>query len=79
MWKQNQILRPPATWFEDLIVWQKAHEFALMAYQFYQAFPRTEVYGLTSQFRRAEELDSKLQEVSKLLTAYGRAIANSVF
>ncbi len=39
--------------FEDLVVWQKAHEFVLAAYRMTQSFPRSEVYGLTSQFRRA--------------------------
>jgi len=36
-----------------LIVWQKAHKFVLCVYQFTGQFPKTEIYGLTSQFRRA--------------------------
>jgi four helix bundle protein len=36
-----------------LIVWQKAHGFVLGVYQATKAFPREELYGLTSQFRRA--------------------------
>ena len=43
----------PAKRFEDLVVWQKAHQFVLAAYRFSQTFPRSEIYGLTSQFRRA--------------------------
>lgn len=39
--------------FEDLILWQKAHAFVLAAYQYSEAFPKGEVFGLTSQFRRA--------------------------
>ena len=39
--------------FEDLIVWQKAHRFVLAVYRMSQAFPRSEIYGLSSQFRRA--------------------------
>jgi four helix bundle protein len=39
--------------FQDLIVWQKAHAFVLMVYKITEAFPKHEVYGLTSQFRRA--------------------------
>ena len=39
--------------FEDLIVWQKAHEFVLKAYEFTSKFPKEELYGLSSQFRRA--------------------------
>src|SRR5262245_11835443 len=39
--------------FQDLIVWQKAHRFVLNVYSHTQKFPREELYGLTSQFRRA--------------------------
>ena len=39
--------------FEDLLVWQKAHQFALAIYNYTKSFPREEIYGLTSQFRRA--------------------------
>ena len=45
--------RSPAKTFEDLIVWQKAHRFVLGAYKYTSTFPREEIYGLTSQFRRA--------------------------
>lgn len=39
--------------FEDLIVWQKAHQLVLAIYKLSQDFPKSEVYGLTSQLRRA--------------------------
>ena len=39
--------------FEGLVVWQKAHQFVLAAYQLTRSFPKEETYGLTSQFRRA--------------------------
>ena len=39
--------------FTDLIVWQKAHEFVLEVYKITKEFPKDELYGLTSQFRRA--------------------------
>ena len=45
--------RPAARTFQDLIVWQKAHQFVLSIYRLTDGFPRTETYGLTSQFRRA--------------------------
>ena len=45
--------RQPARNFQDLIVWQKAHQFVLGVYRLSKAFPREEIYGLTSQFRRA--------------------------
>lgn len=39
--------------FEDLIVWQKAHAFALGIYKLTKTFPSSELYGLTPQFRRS--------------------------
>ncbi len=39
--------------FKDLIVWQKAHQFVLGVYKMTKEFPREELYGLTSQLRRA--------------------------
>ena len=46
-------MRAPATQFEDLVVWQKAHPFVLSVHRLTRTFPRSETYGLTSQFRRA--------------------------
>jgi four helix bundle protein len=39
--------------YEDLIAWQKAKAFAGDIYRVTETFPKTEVYGLTSQLRRA--------------------------
>ncbi|MFZ4455022.1 MAG: four helix bundle protein [Bacteroidales bacterium] len=39
--------------FEDLIAWQKAHEFTLAVYRITKTFPKEELFGITSQFRRA--------------------------
>ena len=39
--------------FEELIVWQKAHQFVLAVYKLVESFPKQETYGLTSQLRRA--------------------------
>jgi four helix bundle protein len=39
--------------FRDLVVWQKSHKLTLSLYRATEAFPRSEVYGLTSQIRRA--------------------------
>ena len=59
-------MREPAKSFQDLIVWtgginawgnprrhalQKANEFVLAAYRFSGNFPKSETYGLVSQFR----------------------------
>ena len=39
--------------FRELKVWQKAHELTLAVYRVTATFPREELYGLTSQIRRA--------------------------
>ncbi len=39
--------------YRDLVVWQKALDLAEAVYVATQSFPRQEVYGLTSQMRRA--------------------------
>lgn len=39
--------------FQDLQVWREAHALVLQVYKATQTFPKTEVYGLTSQMRRA--------------------------
>jgi four helix bundle protein len=117
---------PTTRTFRELFAWQRAHQFVLKTYISTSTFPREEMYGLTSQFRRAaisipaniaegyakrgqadkkrffniaqgsleecryylilardlklisgEELDFLLEEVSKLLTSYIRAISES--
>ena len=121
-------MRKPARSFQDLIVWQKAHEFVLLVYKLTTLFPKEEIYSLTSQLRRSsisipanitegfkkkgkadkvrylniaqgsleesryylilthdlgysnvKELQSLLEEVSKLLEAYSSSILNSGF
>ena len=39
--------------YKDLIVWQKATDVALLTYEITKKFPKDEIYGLTSQMRRA--------------------------
>jgi len=39
--------------FRKLKVWEKSHVLALAIYQHTVGFPKTEIYGLTSQIRRA--------------------------
>jgi four helix bundle protein len=41
--------------FKRLKVWQKSHQLALAVYQGTRAFPKEEVFGLTSQMRRAAQ------------------------
>ncbi len=39
--------------YEDLEVWQKAHALTVKLYRITECFPRSEMFGLTSQIRRA--------------------------
>ena len=39
--------------FRNLKVWERAHALTLDVYQSSKSFPREEIYGLTSQMRRA--------------------------
>ena len=39
--------------YRDLIAWQKAMELAVAIYRATSTFPKSEVYGLTQQIRRA--------------------------
>jgi len=40
--------------FRDLKVWEKAHALALVCYKGTTAFPKQEMFGLTSQIRRSD-------------------------
>lgn len=39
--------------FKELDCWKYAHKFVLEVYKLTSNFPKSELYGLTSQFRRA--------------------------
>jgi len=39
--------------FRDLLVWQRSIQLAIAVYRLTQKFPREELYGLSSQMRRA--------------------------
>lgn len=39
--------------YKDLIVWQRAIELVVAVYELTDKFPKTEIYGLISQMRRA--------------------------
>jgi four helix bundle protein len=39
--------------FRDLLVWQRAMDLTQLVYGLTEAFPRSELYGLTSQMRRS--------------------------
>ncbi len=49
--------------YRDLIVWQKSVELVIRIYQLTEKFPREDVFGLTSQMRRASvSLPSNIAE-----------------
>jgi len=39
--------------FRRLLVWQRAHQLALLIYGLSEEFPKREIFGLVSQLRRA--------------------------
>ncbi|MBB6332079.1 four helix bundle protein [Chryseobacterium sediminis] len=39
--------------FKELLVWQKSIDFVTEMYRITETFPKTEIYGLVSQIRRA--------------------------
>ncbi len=39
--------------FEDLVVWQRSMQLAVEVYKLTKTFPKEELFGLTSQLRRA--------------------------
>lgn len=41
------------TSFEQLTVWQESQNLAVLIYQFTKSFPKDELFGMTSQLRRA--------------------------
>ena len=53
--------------YGDLLVWQKAIELAVLIYRLSEGFPRAEIYGLTSQIRRAS-----VSVPSNIAEGYGR-------
>ncbi len=54
------------TSYKDLIVWQKAMELVTQIYSVTDDFPQKEIYGLTSQMRRAAvSIPSNISEGSR--------------
>jgi four helix bundle protein len=45
--------RQSAKKFQELLVWQKAHQMVLAVYKISCGFPREEIFGITSQLRRS--------------------------
>lgn len=53
--------------YRDLMVWQKAMDLTVETYHFSDSFPKSELYGLTSQLRRAA-----VSVPSNIAEGYGR-------
>lgn len=53
--------------YRELLVWQKAMELAVKSYLLSHSFPKSEMYGLTSQLRRAS-----VSVPSNIAEGYGR-------
>jgi four helix bundle protein len=53
--------------YRDLLVWQKSRTLAASVYRFTLQFPRNEMFGLTSQMRRAA-----ISVISNIAEGYGR-------
>lgn len=52
--------------YKDLIVWQKSKNFCVGVYKLTDEFPKSELFGLTSQLRRAAvSIPSNIAEGSK--------------
>jgi four helix bundle protein len=48
--------------FRDLQVWNKAHMLTLNCHKATSDFPKSEMYGLTSQIRRAASVAANIAE-----------------
>ena len=53
--------------YRDLIVWQKSRQLASNVYRLSQGFPKSEMFGLTSQIRRAS-----ISVISNIAEGHGR-------
>lgn len=60
--------------YHKLIVWQKAHRFAIFVYEKTRYFPRNELYGLTSQLRRAA-----LSVPANIVERYAKSSKKGIF
>jgi four helix bundle protein len=54
--------------FKDLIVWQRALQLSTEIYRLSSSFPRSELFGLTNQLRRAS-----VSIASNIAEGYGRS------
>jgi len=53
VYKKLEMINKSIINFTDLIAWQKSRDFAVMIYKITENFPKTEIFGISSQLRRA--------------------------
>jgi four helix bundle protein len=61
----------PAKSYRELIVWQRAMDMVVAIYQLTRSWPKEELYGLTSQIRRAA-----VSVPSNIAEGQGRGVVN---
>lgn len=59
--------------YKDLKVWQKSHLMVLKVYQLTNNFPKNEIYGLVSQYRR-----SAVSVSANLVEGCGKFTSNDI-
>lgn len=67
--------------FKTLLVWQKAHELALLTYRLTADFPRDEVFGLRNSLRKTSvDIPAFIAEGCGRLTSTetGRAVVGAI-
>jgi hypothetical protein len=71
--------RRPAEKFQDLIVWQKAHDLVLSIYKMTSSYPRHELFGLRD-LGYTEKLSESAaaEDVARLLAGYSRTLLTPV-
>ena len=68
-YRQSFYKMKPTFSFEDIHAWKKAHLFTIMVYKLTKDFPENELFGLTSQFRRAAvSIEANIAEGYKKLS-----------
>lgn len=63
-----RVANPSNEFHCDLIVWQRAVDLSVAVYLLTRGFPREEIYGITSQLRRAS-----VSIASNIAEGYGRS------
>ena len=74
--------------FENILAWQKAHDFTVLVYKTTRAFPEDEKFGLTLQFLLSRDLEyitieqfnllqDTIENTSKFLNSYCAGIINN--